>query len=60
METWMMGNWEPAAHTERVQVGNPPPKIARAILLLDVILEGKRGKRGKRVAQKAPIKIGGE
>ena len=30
-----MGNWEPAAHTERVQVGNPPPKIARAVLLLD-------------------------
>lgn len=32
-----MGNWEPAARIERVPAGNPPPKIARAVLLLDLI-----------------------
>jgi len=35
METAIMGNWEPAAQTERVRDGNPPPKVARAVLLLD-------------------------
>jgi hypothetical protein len=29
-----MGNWEPAAHTERVRVGNPPPKVAGTEALL--------------------------
>ena len=29
-----MGNWEPAAHTERERVGNPPPKTARTKVLL--------------------------
>ncbi len=30
-----MGKCEPAAHIERVRVGNPPPKVARAALLPD-------------------------
>ena len=29
-----MGNWEPAAHTERERVGNPPPNTARTKVLL--------------------------
>ena len=30
----VMGNWEPAAHTERVRYGNPPPKTASTNVLL--------------------------
>ena len=30
----VMGNWEPAAHTERGRDGNPPPTTARTEVLL--------------------------
>lgn len=39
-----MGNWEPAAQTERVRDGNPPPKVVRAVQLrerLDVPAESE-------------------
>ena len=35
-----MGKCEPAAHIERVRVGNPPPKVARAALLPDGLVFG--------------------
>ena len=35
-----MGKCEPAAQIERVRVGNPPPKVARAALLPDGLVFG--------------------
>ena len=37
-----MGNWEPAAHTERERIGNPPPKTARTKVLLYSHLQKSR------------------